>query len=161
MTGFFVVAIKNGAEAKVDEADFERVNARRWYAVKRSHLTYAESCSPTQIMLHRFILNDAPVGAVIDHINGDQMDNRRSNLRVCTQGQNARNCRGSKNNRSGFKGVSWKTDIGKWRARIMIDRREISLGAFESPDAAARAYDVAAAEYFGEFARFNFGPPNS
>lgn len=152
------VPVKGAPDAKVDDVDFERVSARNWYAVSRDGLVYAESAQSPQIMMHRFILGAPSGGVVIDHINGDPLDNRRSNLRICSQRDNARNCRRGKNNKSGFKGVSWKADIGKWRARIMVDRKEISLGAFNSAEEAAKAYDAAAVQYFGQFARLNFGP---
>lgn len=149
------ILLADGSEVLVDASDYERISERRWYPVYRGHLTYAESSNPDQILLHRFIMGD-PSGTV-DHINGNTRDNRRSNLRVCTQQENSRNRRIGKNNNSGFKGVSWKADIGKWRARIMVDRKEISLGAFDDKVSAARAYDNAAIEFFGEFARLNFG----
>lgn len=157
MDAFRLVPVKNAGHAKVDPEDFDRASQRRWYAVKRGRkalILYAESAAHPQVLMHRFIV-DCPTGFVVDHINGDGLDNRRSNLRVCSQRDNSRN-RGAVN---GYCGVSWKADIGRWRARIMVERREISLGAFDTPEQAAEAYNRAAIEHFGQFAKLNiFGP---
>lgn len=148
----------NGHEsgAKVDREDFERVTRLRWYAWRSAGLVYARS-TRDKLAMHRFVLGDIPSGMVVDHINGDGLDNRRSNLRICTQRENSRN-RGAKR---GFRGVSWKADIGRWRARIMVDRREISLGAFDTQESAAAAYNEAAIEHYGAFARLNIIPIES
>jgi hypothetical protein len=105
-----------------------------------------------QTALHRIIMQ-APPGMLVDHINGDTFDNRRANLRICTSAENARNSRG-KNGISGFKGVYPANS--RWSAVINVDGRQIYLGVFASKEKAARAYDRAAIEHHGEFARFNF-----
>ena len=114
--------------------------------------------------LSRLLMGD-PKGMLVDHINGDTMDNRRSNLRVCSKGENGRNRKTqSKNNTSGFKGVSY---IGKgpdminelsrpWQAYINYNKKRYYLGRFVTPEEAARAYDAKALELHGEFARLNF-----
>lgn len=89
----------------------------------------------------------------IDHINGDKLDNRISNLRLASVAQNMRNRYIQKNNSSGYKGVSFHRGNGKWIARIGINRRRISLGYFDNPDEAYRAYCNNIAKYHGEFAR--------
>jgi hypothetical protein len=89
----------------------------------------------------------------IDHINGDPTDNRWKNLRPATPSQNLGNSRHRRNNTSGFKGVYWHRPTGEWRARIMINRRNIHLGLFDTPEAAHAAYLTAAQKHFGEFAR--------
>lgn len=90
---------------------------------------------------------------LIDHINGDSMDNRIVNLRLATPTQNARNCEKSKINTSGFKGVTRYRK--KWRAAISVDNRKLWLGLFETPQAAHEAYAKAARKYHGEFARLD------
>lgn len=152
------IPVKNAGFAKVDAADFELVASRKWYAVTRRGITYAECCTPVQQMMHRLVMGDAPKGMVVDHINGDPLDNRRVNLRFCTQSENSKNRVGVSSNPSGFKGVSWKSGCGKWRARLMVNRQELALGLFDRAEDAARAYDAAAKEHFGEFAKLNFGP---
>lgn len=89
----------------------------------------------------------------LDHVNGDKADNRFVNLREATKSQNGQNRGPQKNNRSGFKGVSWGTRDKKWVARIKIGKKYVSLGAFDTAIAAAAAYKVAAILHHGPFAR--------
>lgn len=109
-----------------------------------------------RVRLHRFILND--VEGRIDHINGDCTDNRRENLRPVTNQQNAWNSKKSKNNTTGYKGVSIdkRNTKRKYFAQIAIAGKNIHLGCFDNPKEAAKAYDKAASFYFGEYARLNF-----
>lgn len=92
----------------------------------------------------------------IDHVDGDVTNNRISNLRAATPSENGGNSTRSKNNKSGFKGVSWVKSQGKWSAYIKHNRKRIHLGRFYHLEDAARAYDRAALQHFGEFARLNF-----
>lgn len=91
----------------------------------------------------------------IDHINGCKTDNRIENLREANQSENAINSVVRVDNTSGHKGVSWKKDRQKWRARISFDGHETYLGSFDSYNDAVRAYEVAADKHHGEFARKN------
>lgn len=106
-------------------------------------------------MLHRLI-TDCPEGKVVDHINGDGMDNRRANLRICSHAENLRNRKIHSNNKCGRKGVSYdpSSSIRPWRAKINVDRKRISLGRFACAEDAQEAYRAAAKKYHGEFARF-------
>ena len=99
---------------------------------------------------------------LIDHINHEKLDNRRSNLRICTTSQNCANMNIKRKNRgiSGFKGVRYHSKNKNWNARITIKRKEIHLGCFTDKDVAAKAYDLAAIKYFGEFALTNFSKEN-
>lgn len=103
--------------------------------------------------LHRYLMG-AKKGEYVDHISGNTLDNRRRNLRKCTNQQNCANGKKPKSNTSGFKGVMRKRK--KWIARVKVNYRNISLGAYSSAEVAARIYDKAAIKYFGEFARLNF-----
>lgn len=106
--------------------------------------------------MHRVILN-TPKGMESDHINGDGLDNRRCNLRICTTSQNQQNQQTqSRIKSSGFKGVNWAKRANKWVARIVIAKKEMWLGSFDSELKAALAYDNAAKKYFGEFSKTNF-----
>jgi hypothetical protein len=108
------------------------------------------------VNLHRTILA-APAGLLVDHRNGDGLDNRRDNLRLATHFQNACNRHRNKSKTSSrFVGVSFKKRDNNWAARINYKRKTISLGRFNSELDAARAYDNAARKYHGEFARLNF-----
>lgn len=92
----------------------------------------------------------------IDHINGDGLDNRLGNLRLCRHAENMRNMKIQSGRASAFKGVSPSRQDGKWRAHIKIDGRHVHLGTFADEEAAARAYDDAASKYHGPFGRPNF-----
>lgn len=95
-----------------------------------------------------------PPGMVVDHINGDTLDNQRKNLRICTIGENNRNSQVEKN-RTGYKGVSWNKGGKKWMVQIAPNRTKMYLGCFTDPQKAAMAYNEAAKKYFGEFAKLN------
>lgn len=113
--------------AFIDDRDYKRVKKHKWY---RSHQGYAiTNIDGKRVYLHRFILG-YPDGSV-DHISRIKLDNRRSNLRICTTQENVRNSNLSRANTSGYKGVSWRSDRKKWRAYIFIDYKQLCLGVFE------------------------------
>jgi hypothetical protein len=150
------IELSKGYEALVDDADFDNVSAARpWHAVVDETRVYARKSIVRNgrwesIRLHTFITG----WAFIDHINGNGLDNRRENLRPCTAAQNAANRALRRDARTGFKGVRAKG--GKWLARIQASGVRRHLGSFETPEDAAKAYDAAAIESFGQFARLNF-----
>lgn len=89
----------------------------------------------------------------IDHINGIRHDNRLSNLRLATNSENCSNARIRSDNTTGYKGVTWHKAIRKWTARIMVRKKHLNLGVFDSPEDAYAAYCAAAKEHHGEFAK--------
>lgn len=93
-------------------------------------------------------------GMTVDHINGDRADNRFDNLRICTNAENSCNVKPHKDNPTGFKGIQERN--GKWRVMLGVDYKKVHVGTFPSKEAAARAYDLAATQYFKNFARHNF-----
>jgi len=128
-----------------------------WRPLRSKHLTYAvATINGKQVLAHRLIAEiegwDLD-GKVVDHINGDGVDNRVENLQVVTQQQNMRKQRKPANCSSLFKGVNRLRD--KWRARITVDGKTKSLGVFGSEREAAAAYNDAALELFGPFALLN------
>jgi HNH endonuclease len=98
----------------------------------------------------------AKKGEVVDHINGDTLDNRRSNLRICTNRQNLLNRKKPSNNTSGFVGVHWNKQKNKWHTRINDRGHNYHVGYFDKPEFGALAYDWAASILYGEYARLNF-----
>lgn len=152
------ILLANGrGVALVDDEDAPLVADHRWWRKGRGREAYAYTSVPENgglrwLLMHRVILN-APAAMQVDHINGDGLDNRRANLRLCTFAENRRNSR-ALGGHSRFKGVSRKN--GKWCAQIRVAERQVHLGYFRVEAAAAAAYDAAAREHFGEFARLNF-----
>ncbi len=156
-----VIEITRGLSAIVDDEDYDLVAHRRWQAkpavrqVEGKTAWYAQAQFDRRtVFMHRLILG-AEKGQEVDHINGNGLDNRRANLRFCNRSQNSANTRRDPP-KSGFRGVY--SDKRLWAARISINGRRRSLGMFEDPADAARAYDAAAKEAFGEFATLNFPP---
>lgn len=155
--------------ALVDDEDYEWLSQWKWCAYKplRSKTFYAVRGSRINgksrlVPMHRAILNPDPK-VKVDHRNGDGLDNRRDNLRVCTNAQNGMNkrfCGKRAIGHSKYKGVAKSTGAPTWRAYIRPGGRQIHLGTFVSEEDAARAYDAAAKVHFGEFACPNFNPPD-
>jgi hypothetical protein len=121
-----------------------------WY-----HAPSGRQRRKTWLGMHRLIMN-TPKGMVTDHINGNPLDNRKENLRICTAAENKQNRAAGKNNTSGFKGVSRHKRTNSWHARIGHNKKPIHIGCFEDKEEAARAYDRKAIELHGEFAQTNF-----
>lgn len=143
--------------AIVDDEDFELLNRLKWYC---SHGGYAvrDVCLKgveSRVYMHR-ILTNAPKDLVVDHINGNGLDNRKENLRLATREQNTRNNQTTfKRNTSGFRGVDWQEYAKSWRVCISVKSKSIHIGMFKDRVKAARAYDAAAIKYHGEFATTN------
>ena len=157
------IPLTSGGVALVDDEDFERVIAEgSWYAAESLNTSYARrvyhlgGSSYTTRAMHNLITGLS----YVDHVNGNGLDNRRSNLRPATASQNQANQRKRRDNTSGFRGVQWHPPGCKWRAVIRVKGRLHSLGYYDIREEAARAYDVAALEFFGEYARPNFPREN-
>lgn len=140
----------------IDDADETVVSGRALSLHSEGYVQISLYPSPPAL-LHRLLLG-APKGALVDHRNGDRLDNQRSNIRLCGSAGNARNRAGVHQRvwPCEFKGVRWFPRDSRWQARITVDRIEHHLGYFDDPAVAARVYDEAAHRYFGEFARPNF-----
>jgi hypothetical protein len=159
------IELTKGKSTTVNKSTLGLAQTIKWHASKDKNGKYYARCSakssPTKcaILLHRHITN-APSNMVVDHINGDTLDNRLSNLRICTMAENLRNATVSKRNKSGYKGVSWDKKSNKWRADIHYDGKLHSLGRYTNVINAAIAYDQAARKHFGDFACLNFPESN-
>ncbi len=147
--------------AQVDDADFDFINQWKWCAADNGGRLYVNRSGGmvlgknTNIYLHRLLLKPPP-GLVPDHIDGDTLNNQRSNLRIATYSQNQQNKTIKKGRKSSkYKGVSWHIQRKRWWAKIKLSHAVKSLGTFNLEDDAGRAYNKAAKEHFGEFARLN------
>jgi AP2 domain/HNH endonuclease len=123
----------------------------------RSRITFSNGYATIdKKYLHRILMN-APSDEVVDHINGNPLDNRVNNLRICSQGQNS--CNRAKTfakRTSKYKGVSWRKSHSKWQATIYVDKRQLHIGYYDSEEQAALMYDIAAKKYHKEFSYQNF-----
>lgn len=156
--------LSNGGYALIDRVDLDRIKHLKWsrgWMGKNyvgANIPKRFSCRDDgiwdKIILHRFIIN-APKGFHVDHINGNPLDNRRKNLRVCTPAQNQFNSRKKSKATSKFKGVSWFKRDGCWRAYISKDWKQIHIGYFRNEISAAKAYNRIAKNIFGKFAFLN------
>jgi hypothetical protein len=150
----------NGVTFFIDETDAEKIAPYRWHARVDRGGTWritttivAADGKKTTPYLPRLILN-APADRLVDHKDGNGLNNTRSNLRLATRAQNNRNRRINKTASGGFKGVVRRDS--SWEARIRADGARMQLGRFKSAEEAARMYDSAACHFYGEFARLNF-----
>ena len=142
------IELSRGKVAIVDADDYRHTSEHKW---SFTHYGYAVSwIGGRMVLMHRWLLG-ANDSQEVDHVNMDRLDNRRENIRVCTRSQNIANRNAPVNNTSGFKGVTWDKPHKMYRAQMA----HVFLGLFADPAEAARAYDVAAKEHFGEFARLN------
>lgn len=152
------IPLTQGKFALIDEDDFEIVSRHKWSLAVRteshSKREYAQAfVDGKMVLMHRLIIGANP-GEIVDHVCGDGLDNRRSNLRKATPSENNQNQPMQGHNPWGFKGVS--PNKNRWRARIRLNGNEIHLGTFDTREQAAHAYDDAARQLYGQFGRFNF-----
>lgn len=149
------IPLTKGKVTLVDDEDYSFLNQFSWHARPHRSTFYAirwNGENRTRTRMHHLILF-VPPELQIDHIDGNGLNNQRSNLRYATSQENSRNQKGHFDRLSSYKGVSWSG--GKWRVRICVDGRNIYLGRFKSEEKAALAYNNAALLHFGQFARLN------
>lgn len=154
------IPLTQGKFALVDDDVYEWASRYKWQVQPHRNTFYARRNGGVwpfskTIRLHREIMS-APSGVQVDHINGDGLDCRRVNMRLCTHTENQHNSRRRTDNTSGYRGVYLHKASKKWDARIKVNGKVLFLGHFTSPEAAARAYDEAAKKYHGDFANLNF-----
>jgi hypothetical protein len=150
------ITLRSGDEVLIDEVDEYLINSYTWtrsddgYAIHN----YTARGSSKAMYMHRLIMK-AKVGEIVDHIDGNRLNNKRSNLRVVSVSQNSQNSYQKYKSTSMFKGVSWDSRLKKWRVDIRVKGRKRFLGKFEDVLDAALAYDVAALEFYGNDAMTN------
>lgn len=155
------IKLTRGQFALVDDEDYEYLSQFKWQVTinkNKPNSYYATRSFPINgvwksIGMHREIMN-ASANTLVDHIDGNSLNNQKQNLRICTQAENLRNRGKNKSNTSGYKGVYFNGK--KWIAKIKSNYVSYSLGTFPTPEMAARAYDEKAKELHGSFANLNF-----
>lgn len=154
------IELSRGQVTVVDDADYVWLSPLAWFASPTLTQWYArtnvrlDSGRATTRTMHRMILEPTK-GLQIDHIDGDGLNNTRSNLRLVTQSQNLQNMRVVRKHTSRYKGVYQPKGETKWFVAIRTGGRQIYLGRFAIEEEAAEAYNASALEHFGEFARLN------
>lgn len=142
----------------VDDEDYEELSKYKWiynngYGARAARISDKNYYKGGLVMMHRQIMG-FPENKEIDHINGIKSDNRKENLRICTRAENARNSKKRINSASKYKGLSKNGD--SWQVFVWDGNKNIHIGIFKDEVEAAKAYDKAAREYYGEFAKLNF-----
>ncbi len=148
------VPLTRGYEAIINADDLHLVSGKNWRAQLSGNTVYAVSGggAETVKLMHRVILGDQ-VRNIVDHIDGNGLNNVRSNLRDATRSQNQMNRKTAKHNKSGLKGVSYDPRSKSWRARININKTRLNIGTFPSKEEAHAAYCVESKRLHMEFSR--------
>lgn len=137
-------------EVIFDAEDIEKVSGVCWHRSDLQRSTYY--CISNKLgRMHRVILQ-CPKDAIVDHINHNGLDNRKCNLRICTNQENICNCLVPKNNKSGHKGIYWAKDRQKWTVQVTINNKTKYIGRYDNLENAIKARKEAAEKYYGEFA---------
>lgn len=158
LAGARIIPLTQGRICFVDEEDHASASQFKWYfdTGYAARAVYDKTTGKQRKQkLHRFITGDTPKGLEVDHKDGEKLNNRRHNLRICTHAQNVKNKSLHKNNTSGYKGVSFFKPTGQWLVHIGVGGKSKHIGLFDQIEDAAKAYSQAASEHYGEFAKLN------
>lgn len=153
------IQLTQGEISVIDRKNVDLVAGNNWSVARRKNTCYAfrsyrNNGKSTCMLLHRLIAG-APDGCEVDHIDGDGLNNRESNLRICSRKENLRNVGLRSSNRSGFKGVHKRSDRNKWQAQIRdSDGKNKHLGYFDTPEEAHEAYKIACDNFHRDYANY-------
>lgn len=153
----YYIGITTNGEFLFDIDDYEKVLAiNKYWKINNSNYVLCY-LSNKEFQLHRYLMGmgryNRKEDIIVDHINGNKLDNRKSNLRITHRKNNPKNCSIYSNNTSGVKGLYWNKDRNKWQVSIQIDKKTIYLGLFVSKEMAIKIRQEAEAKYFKEFKR--------
>lgn len=144
----------NGRQILVDDTDYETIAQFRWYTNPHKGLCYAFNSNGDSV--HGLIMQpNTKTGEMVDHIDGNGLNNKRDNLRICTCHQNILNSKSKENATSKFKGVKYNNRLKKWIARISYNYQSYLIGEYDTENEAALAYNQKAIELHKGFARLN------
>jgi hypothetical protein len=162
-----MIVTVRGEQFEIDDEDYPIFSLCSWgFDRQKNGIIYLMHNLPTawgtklNTKFHRIVAGVVRISngviqenkdVLVDHIDGNTRNNRKSNLRLCTRSQNAMNCGKPSNNVSGYKGVSWKKDRRKWKAYYSINWRQYHVGYYDTAEEAAKAREQAAREAFGAF----------
>lgn len=140
--------------ALIDDEDFEAINKIDWCCTGHYGVCdYAHArIKGKLISMHRYILK-SDKGEYTDHKNRNGLDNRKENLRICSQSQNQYNRKKQVNNTSGFKGISWHKKSKKWQVNLRIPGKQLYFGLYSNKEKALEVYNQNIKRICGEFAR--------
>mgnify|MGYP001594937357 CR=1 FL=1 len=149
MNDFKIILLSKGKVAIIDYDDYEKVSKYKWcfsgkYAVRVKQ--------GKTILMHRFIMS-TPKGFDTDHINDNGLDNRKSNLRICSHSQNLMNHKLNQNNTSGYKNISWDKQLNHWRVSIWVNNKRVINKLFKDINNAISFRDVELFNLHGQFTR--------
>lgn len=161
-----IIILSKGHECFVDDEDYDELMKNKWSSnCKRNKNVYAQRSQRRgprsegkqgAIEMQRQIMN-FPKGKVVDHINGNTLDNRKCNLRICDRNQNAMNNSGKRFKKypTKYKGIKWDKSRNKWAVSIQVNKKTKYIGRYDSDIEAAKAYNEAAIKFYKEFANLN------
>ncbi len=153
----YCIGITDNGEFIFDKDDYNKIISINKYW-KINNIGYVLcNIGDEEYQLHRYLMGlgkyNYKNNIIVDHINGNKLDNRKENLRICKKDKNPKNCALYSNNTSGYKGVSWNEKLLKWQAGIQVDNNKIYLGIYSNLKEAVEVRKQAEIKYFGEFSR--------
>ena len=151
------IKLFNNEVTLVDDEDHERLSRFKWHTNKKGYVLRSvyENGKVSKIFMHNEIMNPDH-DLLVDHKDHNKLNNQKSNYRICTNTDNAKNRSSQKSSTSKYLGVSFKNANKKWIAQISFNNKVVHLGCFKNEEDAAKAYDEAAKKYHDEFANLNF-----
>lgn len=154
------IILSSGIICQVDDEDLERLNSHRWFVIKKKHTCYAVAFKKVDgktvsTTMHR-LLTAAKDGELVDHMDRNGLNNKKSNLRICNISENSTNRKKKAGTSSNYRGVSYAKKNKAWFVFISKNKKKKFIGAFKDEEQAARAYDREAKILHGQFANLNF-----